>query len=101
MESGPDTLIKFLESLPPWMEGTLMAIFIAVLRVVYDREETNAVRIVLEGLLCGALTLSAGSAIALLGFSDSWYLFVGGVIGFIGSHSIRRLAVNYLSKKTS
>ena len=90
---------KTIETLPPWVGGALMSIIVAVLRVVYDKEETSAVRILLEGLLCGALTLTAGSAVAAMGMPHEWYLFCGGVIGFIGSQSIRNLAMKILNKK--
>ena len=85
--------------LPPWAGGLIMAIAVSVLRVVYDKEETSAIRIALESLICGALTVSAGSAVAAMGFGDDWYLFIGGVFGFMGSHSIRMLAMRFLKNK--
>lgn len=99
MDSGPDTLLKFLEALPPWVGGVVMAVTIAILRVIYDKEETSTSRVLLEGLICGALTLTAGSAIEALGISHDWHLFLGGVIGFIGSHSIRQIAIKYINRK--
>lgn len=37
-----------------------MAVAISALRVVYDQEETHWTRIMLESLICGALSLTAG-----------------------------------------
>lgn len=77
-----------------------MAVVISFLRVVYDKEETNFFRIMLESLICGALTITTGSALSAMGYSENWYLFCGGVIGFMGSQSIRALAYAIIKKKT-
>jgi lambda family phage holin len=74
-----------------------MAIAVSVLRVVYDRNETSFFRIALESLICGALTVTAGSALVALGYSQEWYLFCGGTIGFMGSQSVRILAYKLLN----
>lgn len=76
-----------------------MAVMISVLRVVYDREETSFTRIMLEALICGALSVSAGSALDAMGYGQNWYLFCGGVIGFMGSQSIRAIANRFITKK--
>ena len=76
-----------------------MAIFMSVLRIVYDKEETSFIRILLEGLICGALTVTVGSALVALGYGQNWYLFCGGAIGFMGSQSIRVLAHKVINKK--
>ena len=60
---------------PPWVRGAFMAVIISVLRVVYDREETSFMRIALESLICGALSVSAGSALDAMGYGQNWYLF--------------------------
>ena len=41
----------FLTKLPPEVAGALMAMFISVLRVIYDKEDTNPMRIILEAPL--------------------------------------------------
>ena len=83
----------------PIMGGVLMAVGIALLRIIYDQKETSALRIILESLICGALTLTAGSALVALGYSQDWYLFCGGSIGFMGSQTIRSLAYKILKRK--
>ena len=85
--------------LPPWVGGFIMALTISVLRIVYDKEETNFFRILLESLICGALTITVGSALNAMGYGPNWYLFCGGVIGFMGSQSIRAIAYTVIRKK--
>ena len=76
-----------------------MAWFLAVLRVIGDKEETSFTRILLEGAICGALSLCAGHGLAQLGFGQNWYLFCGGMIGFMGSQTIRAWAKRWVGKK--
>lgn len=99
MPNNLNTWTEILTNLPPWLGGALMAVVMSVLRIIYDKEETSFSRIMLESLICGALTLSAGSALSAMGYGDNWYLFSGGVIGFMGSQSIRALAIKLLDKK--
>ena len=89
-------LLDYLNRLPPQLVGVLMAIFIAVLRIVYDGRETKPLRIILEAIICGALSLAAGSAIVALGLNSNWILFAGGVIGYLGSTAIRSLIIKFL-----
>ena len=85
--------------IPPTLLGVLMAVVIAAIRVIYDREETSIVRIILESALCGSLALTAGTAIQALGYDQNWTLFAGGMIGFMGSQSIRAYADKFIGKK--
>ena len=77
-----------------------MAMAMSIIRVIYDKKETNFLRIIMESVICGALSVSAGSALDAMGYGQNWYLFCGGVIGFMGSQSIRALANKYISTKT-
>ena len=95
----PDNPNNWNYIFPPWMGGMLMAISMSVLRIIYDKEETNFMRIVLESLICGGLTLSTGSALVAMGYGPEWYLFCGGMIGFMGSQFIRALAKKVIKKK--
>lgn len=99
MPDNPNTLIRFFEGLPPWVAGAFMACVVAALRVVYDKEETSFIRIMLESLICACLTIAAGSAMNAMGFGPNWYLGAGGFIGFMGSQSIRALANKVISKR--
>jgi lambda family phage holin len=83
---------------PSW-QGAIMAIVISFLRVLYDAKETSKIRIVLESLLCGALSLSASSVIEWMAWPSSLSVGAGGAIGFIGVTAIRELIVRFISRK--
>ncbi|BFT30386.1 hypothetical protein D210916BOD24_15620 [Alteromonas sp. D210916BOD_24] len=78
-----------------------LAVITALFRVVYDKEETSFVRILLESVLCGALAVVAGSGVNALGLDQEWTVFIGGVIGFVGSQSIRSYADIFLKNRVN
>lgn len=88
------------EKLPPEISGAVMAIVMSVLRILYDsKSKAKPFRIVLESLICGALTLTAGSAIQALGADSRWIFFVGGVIGYFGPVTVRAVALKYFNSR--
>lgn len=89
----------FLAKLPPEAAGVLMAMFIAALRVVFDREETKPMRILLESGICGGLSLTASSGILAMGLDMNWAIFAGGAIGYFGSATVRQLAIKAINGK--
>lgn len=89
----------FLKDISPTVMGVVLAVVISVLRVIYDKEETKPLRIMLEALLCGSLAVVAGSAINAMGMSQDWTLFAGGVVGFIGSQTIRNFAIIHIKNR--
>lgn len=93
------TIVNVFKQLPPEAMSTIMAIVIAVLRVVYDREETSVMRTILEASLCGFLAMMAVSLAKGLGLGTEWLPFIGGFIGFAGSSYIRNLAESVISRK--
>ena len=99
MSDNPDDWLKALENIPPWLGGTLMAVIISILRVIYDEEETSTVRTCLESMICGGLSLTFGSAVAAMGANPGWQIFIGGMLGFMGSHTVRRLAMKVLNQR--
>ena len=94
-----DTIKSLMDAAHPGWGGFMMAVMISVVRVIYDRDETSFIRIVLESLICGFLSVAAGSAMAAMGYGDGWYLFAGGFIGFLGSQAIRALAYKIIDRK--
>lgn len=107
-EKDPNVWAAFLVWLhepPALLQGFVMALLIAVLRVIYDRKEKAWQRIALEGLLCGFLTI-AGTALAALAIGfwfPSWQaslalvaVGIGGTVGFFGVEAVRRLAIRLL-----
>lgn len=100
MQDWLDTIKAAADNTHPGFAGFMMAVFVSVIRVLYDREETSLIRIMLESLICGSLSLAAGSAISAMGYGDGWYLFAGGMIGFMGSQSVRALAYKFVDRKS-
>ena len=90
---------KALSGIPPEMAGVLMAMVIAALRVIYDPDETKPMRVFLESMICGGLSVAATAAIFALGLSPMWAVFAGSVIGFLGSMAVRTMAMNAISKR--
>lgn len=95
----PENFIKTLNSLPPHVGGVLMAMFISVLRVLYDGREARPMRMILEALICGALSLSVSYAIMAMQLDMEWAVFAGGVIGYFGSTGVRQIALRIIRKK--
>ena len=99
MQDNPHEWIKVLNNLPPEMAGFLMAIVISFLRVIYDQKETRPLRLILESLICGCLSLTASSAIVALHLNINWAMFAGGIIGYLGSSTIRSLALRLINRE--
>ena len=98
----PDNLrswVTVINEMPPEYAGFLMAAIIAVLRVIYDHQETKPSRVFLEALICGGLSLTASSGILALHLDTHWAVFVGGTIGYLGSATIRAIALKIIKKK--
>ncbi len=101
MPDNPNTWTDILSRLPSEMwEAGLMAVVISVLRVIYNKEETKPLRIMLEAGICGCLALTAHFGLAAIGLDTSqWSPFIGGVIGYLGSASVRGLALRAINSK--
>jgi lambda family phage holin len=91
----------FLSKIPPELAGVGLAMVISFLRIAYDGRETSPVRICLESMICGALSLTAYYGIKALGADLDWAIFAGGTIGYLGPASVRALAVRFLRNKSS
>lgn len=92
-------LVDVFTNASPQMTGALMAMIIAILRVIYDEKETSKIRILLESMICGGLSLTASSAIVALGWDMNWAIFVGGAIGYFGSATVRTYAYKFIHRK--
>ena len=76
-----------------------MAMMLSVIRVIYDREETSAVRIGMESLICGSLALATMNLIAEMGIEGNFQYFIGCSVAFIGSQSIKKFAMRFIARK--
>lgn len=77
--------------------GVLLSIVITILRVAYTGGGWKKMSI--EGALCGALTLTAASALDYFGLPKTLTVALGGTIGFIGVDQIRAVALRFLGNR--
>ncbi|MEG3135509.1 phage holin, lambda family [Rouxiella sp. T17] len=105
MQSSPHTWPGWVELFNSWWRGdvpiggVLLSVVMAVLRVAYTGGGWR--KTLLEGLICGALTLTAVSALEHFSLSKSLTPAIGGLIGFIGVEQIRRFALRFVGKRFS
>lgn len=95
-----ERITDFLGDIPPAWQGFWVAFIIAILRILYDAKETRKVRMLLEGLICGGLTLCASYSLEWIGVAQSLSVTIGGAIGFVGVTKIREFAFRYFTRKT-
>lgn len=76
-----------------------MASIIAVLRVLYDDSNPRPARIILESLICGALSLCITSVIEIFHLPSSAAITIGGAIGFIGVTTLRDFILKAINKR--
>jgi lambda family phage holin len=96
----PNSIVSsIINSMPPWATGVVMAVIMSVLRVVYEKEETTLARIGLEALICGGLTIAAGSLLEAMNLGEKWYLGAGVLIGFMGSQTVKATVNKLINKK--
>lgn len=74
-----------------------MAFIMAALRIAYTGGGWK--KILLEGLLCGALTLTVASGLEYMEWPKSISIAIGGGIGFIGVEQFRRLLLGILNAR--
>lgn len=94
-EKNPD-LWSMLANVPPFVQGAILAFAIAVLRALYDSKEPRFMRVLLEGLICGGMTLACWGLNQWLGLPPSIGVFCGGTIGFLGVFQIRKSLLKFI-----
>jgi lambda family phage holin len=94
-------LVEFINAIPPAVQGAIMAVVMAVLRVYYDAEETSAARAALEASICGALTLASASALDWAGAPQQVAVAVGGAVGFVGVAKLREFLFTWINRRSS
>ncbi|BBP82868.1 phage holin, lambda family [Metapseudomonas otitidis] len=100
MPDRPDTwgaLLDWLreQSLP--LYAAALAFAMAVLRILYGGGTRQ--QMLVEGALCGGLTLTLCSALEWLNIPISMSTFVGGWVGFLGVEKIREIAGRFFDIK--
>lgn len=101
MPDNPNNWVNTANTLPPVWGAVVLAMAMSVLRVIYDEKETKPIRIIIESLMCGALTLTAGYGVMAMELSLYWAIFAGGMVGFFGVEVVRMLILKLLKKKVA
>jgi lambda family phage holin len=102
MPDRPETwaaALAWLQTVAPSLYAFGLSVTIAVLRVVYGGGSKR--QMILEGLLCGLITLALVPLVEYFGLPQSMATFIGGACGFIGTEKLRDLAVRWGEKKAS
>lgn len=95
----PEYWSQLMDKIPGAIPAIFSSMIIAFLRIVYDRDETKWIRILLEMCLCGALTYIAWAGVMALGLNLNWAVVVGGLIGYLGPVTVRAIALKYINSK--
>lgn len=96
MHNDPHSWTEFIDLLQSWWRGdtpmgaVLLSIVMAVLRIAYGGGGWK--KMVLEGLMCGAMTLTAVSALEYFNLPQSLSIAIGGALGFVGVEQVRTVA---------
>ncbi|BFQ93266.1 phage holin, lambda family [Gallibacterium anatis] len=81
--------------------GFVMAFFMSMLRAWFLQQKSSYRQRILDGAICGALTLSCMSLLNHFGLHENLSTFIGGMIGFIGAEKIREFLFKFITKKVS
>lgn len=79
-------------------QAVVMSVLIAIMRVLYDNNETTWRRILLEAALCGNLTLAGYYALLWWKLPPQAAIVVGAALAFIGIEEMRKI-VRALARK--
>ncbi|MFI2846906.1 phage holin, lambda family [Klebsiella aerogenes] len=103
MHNDPHTWPDLLELLQSWWRGdtplgaVLLSVVMAGLRIAYGGGGWK--KMLLEGLLCGALTLTFASGLEYMEWPKSLSITIGGGVGFVGVDAIRAFAMKYIGNR--
>ncbi|HDS1816294.1 TPA: phage holin, lambda family [Pseudomonas putida] len=90
-------LIAWVIAHQPHLGAAGLSVAIAVLRVVYG--EGNRRQVLLEGALCGLITLALVPLLEWMGLPQGMATFAGGAVGFMGVEKLRGYSDQFLSRK--
>jgi len=103
MQPHPFALTSLYDLLQSWWRGEtpvgamLLSMLMAVLRIAYTGGGWR--RMILEGLLCGALTLTVASGLGYLDWPRTATIAIGGAVGFIGVDSLRAFVLRFIGNR--
>jgi lambda family phage holin len=99
MPTNPSNWPDLLELLQSWWRGDtpLGAVLLSVVMAGIAYSGGGWKKMLLEGLLCGALTLTVASGLEYLSIPKNLSVSIGGGIGFIGVEQFRKLVINIIN----
>ena len=92
-------LLVYLQQNYNAIAGFVMAFFMSMLRGFFLQQKITFRQRLLDGSICGALTLSSMSLLVYAGVGESLSTFVGGMLGFVGAEKIREFLFSLIRKK--
>ncbi|ABR74590.1 phage holin, lambda family [Actinobacillus succinogenes] len=101
-EKSPDlwaAVLAYIQQNYNAITGFVMAFFMAILRAWFLQQKSSYRQRLLDGSICGALTLSCMSMLTYLGVGEHVSTFVGGLFGFVGAEKIREFLFALIRKK--
>ncbi|MDD1150391.1 phage holin, lambda family [Pseudomonas sp. TNT2022 ID357] len=100
MPDKPDTwalVLAWLSQHSPVLGAALLSATMAVLRIIYGGGTRR--QMLVEGAICGGLTLTIISGLEFFGLPQTLSTFVGGWVGFLGVEKIRTIADRFTDFK--
>ncbi|HHX0995468.1 TPA: phage holin, lambda family [Pseudomonas aeruginosa] len=100
MPDKPETwalVLAWLSQHAPVLYATGLSFVMAAIRIIYGGGTRR--QAILEGAICGCLTVTLISGLEFFGLPQSLSTFVGGWVGFLGVEKIRALADRYANFK--
>lgn len=90
-------LIAWVIAHQPQLGAAGLSVAIAVFRVMYGGG--NRRQMLLEGALCGLITLALVPLLEWMGLPQGMATFAGGAVGFMGVEKLRSYSDLFLSRK--
>lgn len=79
--------------------AVMLAILVSCARTLVDKPDTSPKRVAIEAFLCGAITYTFICFAQYMEWHSSIYGFIGGVVGLLGSVTIRAILKRVINKK--
>ncbi|MCG8608948.1 MAG: phage holin, lambda family [Pseudomonadales bacterium] len=86
-----------LEQVPDSIKGAVLATLITFIRLKLDGHKF--IRILAEGLLAGLLAYCCSPVVEYFGLDSNMNLFVGGMIGHLGTNIFREVFLVYMRRR--
>lgn len=98
-DKDPNNWLELFQLIPDSLKGAMMAFIVSMLRLMYDNQEPNWLRRILEGLICAFLAWGAFSLVRATGLSNDFAFVSSVLIGFMGADFVREKARMFINKK--